>query len=133
VIFVCDLSFFEFCCWSRVVMSFIGPSGSKQTRPATPQLPPALNWYATSTGFVVFPYLNVLRLHFLLSDALSAWLLKTRHTAAATSTKLLSCTRLQSDRTAQGILFSLCIFAAVHAGEFYVTLACHLVNCTVSL
>ncbi|KAF6259816.1 pheophorbide a oxygenase [Scenedesmus sp. NREL 46B-D3] len=31
--------------WSRVVMSFVGPPGSKQTRPATPQLPPALNWF----------------------------------------------------------------------------------------
>lgn len=31
--------------WSRVVMSFVGPPSSKQTRPGTPQLPPLLNWF----------------------------------------------------------------------------------------
>ncbi|WIA44126.1 hypothetical protein OEZ86_010468 [Tetradesmus obliquus] len=31
--------------WSRVVMTFVGPPDSKQSRPVTPQLPPALNWF----------------------------------------------------------------------------------------
>lgn len=29
---------------SRVVMTFVGPKGSRRTRPLTPMLPPLLNW-----------------------------------------------------------------------------------------
>jgi hypothetical protein len=75
VYFVCYFVIFlvtwgYFVTWSRVVMSFVGPPGSKQTRPATPQLPPALNWYVQRQPFFILVNVLLFFLHVILSLAL---------------------------------------------------------------